>query len=189
MSSNNAYHGSCHCGAIKYQVKLLFPTNPDYNPKTTIRIYKCNCTVCQKMGFFHCRPYDLPNDFILTSPSSIDELGVYKTEKCRINWYFCKNCGCRPFATSGQWEQKDLDINKWAGREGGDGKMEKVLVFKDEEEGAYNYMSVNAVTLETGEGGVDLKEWHEKGWIAYVENREKKEKTLGGPKPHAGGMS
>jgi hypothetical protein len=37
-------------------------------------------------------------------------------------------------------------------------------------------VSVNAVTLEPG-GEVDLKAWHENGWIFYVENRSKNNKT------------
>jgi gamma-glutamylcysteine synthetase len=40
----------------------------------------------------------------------------------------------------------------------------------------YHYVSVNAVTLEPG-GEVDLKAWHENGWIFYVENRSKNNKT------------
>jgi hypothetical protein len=33
------------------------------------------------------------------------------------------------------------------------------------------YLSVNAVTLELAEG-LDLRAWHERGWISYLDCRE-----------------
>jgi hypothetical protein len=106
MSFFKAYPGSCHCGDVQYQLKLKFP--PDMESaqnKDTIRIYKCNCTVCQKMGFFHCRPVTPADDFILTSPTAIEELGEYRTGSKKSAWYFCKKCGCRIMGLAGIWEQ------------------------------------------------------------------------------------
>jgi hypothetical protein len=36
-----------------------------------------------------------------------------------------------------------------------------------------HYVSVNAVTLEPSED-IDLRKWHQEGWVFYVENRVKK---------------
>jgi hypothetical protein len=59
-------------------------------------------------------------------------------------------------------------------------------------EGTENgYLSVNAATLEAGQEGLDLREWAEKGWIAYLDTLsapqlEPRENRLG--KPYEGGM-
>lgn len=53
------------------------------------------------------------------------------------------------------------------------------------------YLSVNAVTLEPDQEGLDLREWTEKGWIAYLDTRgetlEVCEPARMG-RPHDGGM-
>jgi hypothetical protein len=36
------------------------------------------------------------------------------------------------------------------------------------EGGGGSYLTVNASTLEAGQEGLDLREWHEKGWIRYT---------------------
>jgi hypothetical protein len=186
MSTNDTYHGSCHCGDVQYQVRLKFPP---VKGQESIKLYKCNCTVCHKMGFFHCRPISPADDFILTSPSTIEELGDYRAFKKRAGWYFCKKCGVRVFGMVGKWEQDEIDIEKWAGKEDGEGKLQKIWKTKaqdfetEADDGTKttetdHYLSVNAVTLET-EGLVNLKEWHEKGWLYYCDSRE----HSGGPQP------
>jgi len=45
-----------------------------------------------------------------------------------------------------------------------------------EEEGL-GYLSVNATSLDVGQEGLDLREWHEKGWIAYLDTLENKEEN------------
>ncbi|KAF2742293.1 hypothetical protein M011DRAFT_462537 [Sporormia fimetaria CBS 119925] len=203
MSANKAYTGSCHCGAIQYQVKLAFPPAlnlDELNAGDRVRMYKCNCTVCHKMGLFHVRPKDPATDFIMTSPTSFDDLADYRCNEGKIGWYFCKKCGCRPFGGGGEFEQVDIDVGEWAGKEGV-GKTQKVWVSRPKGEWTdtsngknevrpSHYLSINAVTLDSGEGGVDLNEWHEKNWLYYSEY---KESSLGTPlvrweKPYPGGM-
>jgi hypothetical protein len=114
MSVLKACPGSCHCGKVQYQLKLKFP--PDMTSmrnEDTIRIYKCNCTVCQKMGFFHCRPITPAEDFILMSDPT--ELGEYRASTKKCAWYFCKDCGCRVVGLVGEWAEGDLDVEQWAG--------------------------------------------------------------------------
>ncbi len=54
------------------------------------------------------------------------------------------------------------------------------------EEGT-GYLSVNAATLEAGQEGLDLREWQDKGWIAYLDTKDGVEEDRLG-KPHVGGM-
>ena len=97
-----------------------------------------------------------------------------------------------------EWEQIEIDVEAWKeGRDGGDeAKKRKVWKTKGEERiiresgketKAPYYLSVNAVTLEQ-EGDVDLKMWHEKGWIHYVECRRDDGTTWREGEPHEGGM-
>jgi hypothetical protein len=196
MASPKAYHGSCHCGNVQYQLRLKFP--PVHDPKVdSIRLYKCNCSTCQKMGYFHCRPIAPADDFILTSPATIEELGEYRAVTMRTAWYFCKECGVRIVAVAGVWEQVELDVEEWAGtKQAGERTLQKVwksngttwTVEKDgkEVDVPIHYLSVNAVTLEPG-GEIDMKMWHEKGWIFYVDSRFRKG-TMRPGEPHEDGM-
>ncbi len=130
------------------------------------------------MGFFHCRPIKPEEDFILTSPSTIEELGDYRVFKKEVGWYFCKDCGVRVFGMRGEWEQVETDVAEWAagtkqaGNEEGK-KTQKVWMTRAPaaSTGDKHYLSVNAVTLEPSEE-IDLIKWHEKGWVFYVQSRE-----------------
>jgi hypothetical protein len=194
MSSPKAYPGSCHCGAVQYLVKLAFPPIPDPAAES-IRIYKCNCNTCQKMGYFHCRPTKPGENYILLSPSDPSELFEYRCNAKHCGWYSCKTCGVRVLGLIGEWEQIELDVEKWAGRES-EGKTRKVWKTNGEEKtmevGGKTitkpfYLSVNAVTLEPGEE-IDLRKWHENGWVFYVESRRKDGTPMRMGEPHEGGM-
>jgi hypothetical protein len=188
MSDLKAYPGSCHCGAVQYQVKLKFPPVLDATAES-IRIYKCNCTTCQKMGYFHLRLIDPTEHYILTSPADIKELGDYRCFEKKHGWYFCKTCGVRVLGLGGVWEQLELDVREWAGtkKEGEEEKLQKVWKTKGADVGKPYYLSVNAVTLEPSED-VDLRKWHDNGWIFYVESRRKDGTPLRFGEPHEGGM-
>jgi hypothetical protein len=184
------YKGSCHCGFIKYfvvlELPLIIPENPsrlvvDIDP-TSVRVRKCNCSVCHKIGFFHMRLPFAPKDFSLLSPlDPLTELGNYTVFRQRIRWLFCKTCAVRCFAFMGEGAVIDREI---------DGEVKKVWAPKEEgwkdrvEEG--NYLSVNAQTLEPGQEGLNLLEWHEKGQILYLDELDEKEGDRLG-KPHRGG--
>jgi hypothetical protein len=49
------------------------------------------------------------------------------------------------------------------------------------------YFSINAVTLNPKQDGLDLMEWHEHQWIAYVDSLDRKAGFQVG-KPHPGGI-
>jgi hypothetical protein len=69
-----------------------------------------------------------------------------------------------------------------------DGKDKEVKIWHTKlDDGVYNYVSVNAVTLDPRQEGLDLSEWTEKGWIYHVDTLEGKERDIFGL-PHVGGM-
>ncbi|OAA57408.1 Mss4-like protein [Niveomyces insectorum RCEF 264] len=182
------FTGSCLCGFIKYIVYLRFPpalTSGETDEMharnaNSIRLRKCNCNTCHKMGIFHLRLADAANDFILLSPlDPFNDLGDYLCGNKILHWFFCKTCGVRCFFFMGEGRVVDRDI---------DGETRKVWVpaedFVEEENG---YLSVNATSLDPGQEGLDLREWHEKGWIHYLDMLDKKEENSW-ERPHRGGM-
>jgi hypothetical protein len=98
----------------------------------------------------------------------------------------------------GTWEQVELDVEKWAGtkKDGEEEKLQKVWKPKGEPleveadgKKVTNplYLSVNAITLELTED-TDLRKWHEKGWVAYIERRRRDGTPTRLGEPHEGGM-
>ena len=85
----------------------------------------------------------------------------------------------RCFAFTGQGEVVEREI---------EGKKVRVWASKEEgwEEGKGCYLSINAQTLEAGQEGADLREWHDKGWIHYLDCLDEKEDDRWGV-PHRGG--
>lgn len=166
-------------------------------------MYKCNCSTCVKMGILHLRPINPASDFVLLSPTDpVTELGDYRCFAKKTDWYFCKNCGVRCFALGGSGETVEIDLDKWLQRVEMDtqGQENKTKVFKPkagewkiiseagkEEVRPSVYLSINAVTLEPDQEGLSLKEWTEKGWIAYVDARNRTGQPRLG-EPHEGGV-
>jgi hypothetical protein len=191
------YKGSCHCGATKYILWATFPppqTQPTERPKipppNTVRTYKCNCTICHKAGIFHIRLPSAPDDFALLQPlDPLTELGDYRTEKGGIQFYFCKTCGVRCFSFYGQGEVVTrTDIPE---REGEEVKVwrpkkDEWREFRRAEDDNNTYLSVNALTLDARQEGLDLREWAEEKRIAYLDCLDWKESDTT-ERPHVGG--
>lgn len=165
--SRRPYTGSCHCGAIKYIAYLTLPHTPTterVNPDGTRpqRIYRCNCTTCQKAGIMHIRLPSASNDFLLLSPlDPMRELGDYQCFNKKIHFLFCRTCAVRCFSFMGEGELVEREVGNppekktvWSPKQGWVEDMQK-------------YMSVNAYTLDAGQEGLDLREWTEKKWIMY----------------------
>jgi len=179
--------GSCHCRSIQYLIYLELPpatlsgsTRTADLKQPTVRIRKCNCSTCHKIGFFHVRVPYAPDDFVLLSPlDPLNELGDYLVYDKRIHWLFCKTCAVRCFAFAGEGEVVEKDVL---------GEKKRVWVPKRSgyEKGNISYLSVNAQTIEPGQEGFDLKEWHEKKWVCYLDCLDEKEDDRFG-QPHRGG--
>ena len=79
-----AYAGSCHCGAVTFQVDADLPA----------QAMSCNCSHCRRKGFlwsFH--PAD---QFTLTDGGKTLETYTFNTHKLRHQ--FCSTCGTQAFA-------------------------------------------------------------------------------------------
>jgi len=132
------YKGSCHCGNIRYEIKLRFPRftidsanppvelakrqpHPDAKepPPPLLRIYRCNCSICHKAGILHLRLATPARDLVILSPSDLGAVEDYTCNKGTHHWYFCKTCGVRCFTIAGpsEFEKVALDLDAWRANE------------------------------------------------------------------------
>ena len=85
MSDAKTYHGSCHCGAVRYQV----------NVDLTKPVISCNCSICSRSGTL--LTFVPPESFNLERGE--ESLTDYQFNKHVIHHTFCKVCGIKPFAS------------------------------------------------------------------------------------------
>jgi hypothetical protein len=77
------YHGSCHCGAVKFEVEAELS-----------QLERCNCSICSKKGAL----------FVRVPPAQFrqlqgeDELTPYQFNTKLARHLFCKRCGIHPFS-------------------------------------------------------------------------------------------
>ena len=76
------YKGSCHCGAIEFEVSLELHT-----------VTECNCSICFRKGglYVPAEPHQLR---ILRGKGT---LALYQFGAKVAKHYFCKRCGIHPF--------------------------------------------------------------------------------------------
>jgi len=84
------YNGSCHCGAVRFEVDL------DISAGTT----KCNCSICTKMRLLVLAGATLssqvrPEAFHLIAGDG--ELTDYQGRNKVAHHVFCRHCGVRSF--------------------------------------------------------------------------------------------
>lgn len=77
------YKGSCHCGAVKFEVEA---------PEKIVS-QDCNCSICSKSGFLHLI---VPKSkFNLLQGES--NLTTYTFDSAEARHKFCKICGIKSF--------------------------------------------------------------------------------------------
>jgi hypothetical protein len=84
MSQVETRSGGCHCGKVRYQVKLDLASP----------VISCNCSMCGRTGtLLNFVPADQ-----FTLQSGEDSLTDYQFNKKSIHHLFCKVCGVKSFA-------------------------------------------------------------------------------------------
>jgi len=81
--STKKHAGSCHCGAVKFEVEID-ATNGS----------RCNCTICTKLGLVGSSVK--PDAFVLREGEA--SLAGYAWGHRVSTRYFCKHCGTSCFA-------------------------------------------------------------------------------------------
>lgn len=77
------YKGSCHCGAVQFEVEAPEKIEADY----------CNCSICRKSGYLHLI---VPRSrFTLVQGESA--LSTYTFNTGVAQHTFCATCGVKPF--------------------------------------------------------------------------------------------
>lgn len=83
MESEVKQSGSCHCGAVQFEVR---------GPIT--RATTCTCSICSRLGAI----WHATDDAGLTIVKGEDELSVYQFGTKTAKHYFCRHCGIHPFS-------------------------------------------------------------------------------------------
>ncbi len=82
--SETTHQGSCHCGAVRYQVEIDLEQP----------VIACNCSICGRTGSL--LSFVTPDKFKLEQGEA--NLTDYQFNKNVIHHVFCKTCGVRSFA-------------------------------------------------------------------------------------------
>lgn len=83
MAQSHLYHGSCHCGAVRYSVETDLSTLAD-----------CNCSRCRRLGWV----MQSAPEAHFTLDAGADNLTLYRFNTEMIEHLFCKTCGIESFA-------------------------------------------------------------------------------------------
>jgi hypothetical protein len=81
---NKTYRGSCHCGAVRYEVAMQPPE----------KVYACNCSICSRTGWLLA--FAPASDFRLLAGEG--DLVDYQFGKKQLHHLFCRTCGVRSFS-------------------------------------------------------------------------------------------
>jgi hypothetical protein len=84
VSETKTYTGSCHCGAVRYEVTMAPPE----------KAVACNCSMCSRMGWLLA--FVPEESFRLLAGQ--ENLSDYQFAKKHIHHVFCRTCGVRSFS-------------------------------------------------------------------------------------------
>jgi hypothetical protein len=98
MTTEKTYEGSCHCGAVTFEVTMAPPE----------KAYACNCSICSRAGWLLA----FAKDGAFKLNHAPDAVTDYQFAKKKTHHYFCKTCGCRAYSRGTDREGKDtLAVN------------------------------------------------------------------------------
>lgn len=81
-TQSRAYSGSCHCGAVRFEIVSDFP-----------ELTTCDCSICRRKNALMVKVHE--SAFTLISGD--DALTAYRFHTHTAEHYFCKTCGIYPF--------------------------------------------------------------------------------------------
>ncbi|AEG11727.1 glutathione-dependent formaldehyde-activating GFA [Shewanella baltica OS183] len=76
------FSGSCHCGAVRFEIMSDFP-----------ELTTCDCSICRRKNALMVKVHQ--SQFKLLEGS--DSLTLYQFHTCTAQHYFCNVCGIYPF--------------------------------------------------------------------------------------------
>ena len=76
------YSGSCHCGAVRFEIITDFP-----------EMTTCDCSICKRKNALMVKVHE--NEFRLIAGEK--SLSSYKFHTHTAEHYFCRTCGIYPF--------------------------------------------------------------------------------------------
>src|SRR3954470_10365777 len=76
------YAGSCHCGAVRFEIETDFP-----------ELTTCDCSICRRKNALMVKVHQ--DRFRLLSGA--DELAEYQFHTRTARHFFCRTCGIYPF--------------------------------------------------------------------------------------------
>ncbi len=90
------HHGSCHCGAIRFEVQAPQKLSLD----------RCNCSICFKSGYLHLI---VPRSRFKLIHGE-EHITTYRFGSMIAAHTFCKVCGVKPFYTP-RSNPDGIDVN------------------------------------------------------------------------------
>jgi hypothetical protein len=76
------YRGSCHCGAVTFEIQTDFP-----------ELTTCDCSICRRKNALMVKVHE--DQFKLLSGDH--SLSEYRFHTMTARHFFCKTCGIYPF--------------------------------------------------------------------------------------------
>ena len=96
MGENLTYQGSCHCGAVRFEIEA----------PAELEVEDCNCSICRKAGYLHLI---LPlSRFRLIAGQ--EQLHSYTFNTGVARHTFCSICGIKAFYTP-RSNPDGIDVN------------------------------------------------------------------------------
>ncbi|MBI3285395.1 MAG: GFA family protein [Burkholderiales bacterium] len=76
------YQGSCHCGAVRFEIETDFP-----------ELTQCDCSICRRKNALMVKVHEAQ----FTLLAGAESLSEYQFHSQTARHYFCKTCGIYPF--------------------------------------------------------------------------------------------
>lgn len=76
------YRGSCHCGAVRFEIDTDFP-----------ELTMCDCSICKRKNALMVKVHE--SDFRLLEGEAV--LTEYRFNTMTARHFFCRVCGIYPF--------------------------------------------------------------------------------------------